>query len=178
MEYALENDIKIARRMTGGGAVYDDLGNVNFSFILPLGESYISDSVAFIISMLKGYGIDAQKSGRNDLCVNDKKICGMAMAEMGEYQLLHGTLMYQVNMEVLEKVLTPEMSKLQRHGIKSVKNRVANIKEIVNKEEDTDAFISFIEKYIKREMKVQEYIFTDEERNEIQERSRYIRANS
>lgn len=163
-----QKHITVARRITGGGAVYHDLGNVNFTFILPLGEEYVHDSIQKIVQALKKYGIDAEVSGRNDILANGCKISGMAQIQTENWQLLHGTLLYDVHLDTMQAVLTPSQNKMEKHGVRSVKSRVVNIKEIMEQDVNTEFFFSFLERHFKEYNRLEEKIVTEEEKKHIQ----------
>ncbi len=156
MKFARDNNIKVVKRITGGGAVYHDLGNVNFSFILPLGEFYLYKSIGLIMEMLQSYGVFVKKRG-NDLCVGDRKISGMAMVMKDNMQLLHGTLLYNVDMGIMEKVLTPPEEKLERHGVLSIKSRVVNITDLVKDEKNINVFMAYIERFFQHKVGLQDW---------------------
>ena len=125
--YARDNDILIARRNTGGGAVYHDLGNINFSIILPRELHDITRSTAVILHALQSLGIGATASGRNDILIKDQKISGNAYYSNARVGLHHGTILYRVDRETLAHVLSVSVTKTSRHGIASVKSRVTDI---------------------------------------------------
>lgn len=120
---------KIARRLSGGGAVYHDLGNLCFSIISKRGANTIKYN-DLIIGVLKRFGINATYNGRNDIMVNNKKISGNAFYENDEVCCQHGTLLVFINSNCLSKYLTPEQSKLARNGVKSISSRTINLTEI------------------------------------------------
>ena len=128
--FARENDIFIARRTTGGGAVYQDLGNLNFTLIVPICGFDRVKSTRLIASALNGIGIEAEADGRNDICVGGLKISGNAYSSDSKIGLHHGTLLYDVDKEIMERVLKVSENKLKKRGISSVKSRVACIKEL------------------------------------------------
>lgn len=131
--YAESKGIKVARRLTGGGAVYHDLGNLNFSFIVgDKGEDI--DFYRFlspIISALDDLGVKAKISGRNDLEVNGYKISGNAQCRKYGRILHHGTLLYSTDPDVLSSVLSIDEEKIKSKGIKSVRSRVTNLKDLI-----------------------------------------------
>jgi lipoate-protein ligase A len=150
MNYVKENNIHIARRITGGGAVYHDLGNINYTFIANK-ESNGIDFVYFtepILEALKKLNINAKLSGRNDLLVDDKKISGNAQFNKGNRVLHHGTLLFDTNIDVLCQVLKVDEEKIKSKAIKSVRSRVANLKSLLNEEMNSDDFISAISRHI------------------------------
>ena len=123
------DDVFLARRQSGGGAVFHDLGNTNFTFLSPK-DSYDQEAnFTIIINALKKLGIDAELSGRNDMQVGDKKISGNAFKHAADRSFHHGTLLVNANMQKLGDYLNPHPLKLKAKGIKSVRARVANLVE-------------------------------------------------
>ncbi len=147
LDFARENGIKIARRITGGGAVYHDMGNLNYSYISAKKEQKEIDFASFcapIVSVLRSLGIEATLSGRNDLLVGDKKISGNAQHSAGGRVLHHGTLLYDSDLSVLSKVLRADPEKLKAKAIRSVSSRVMNLKEILPLEGGVDGLADAI----------------------------------
>jgi len=126
----LANDVKLARRITGGGAVYQDLNNLNFSFIHNCPER---DKINFkiftnpILEALKSIGLEAEFSGRNDLLVQNKKISGNAMHIYKSRVLSHGTLLFNSDLSMLSDSLKNDRSRYADKAIKSVRSPVVNI---------------------------------------------------
>ncbi|MEJ8734391.1 lipoate--protein ligase family protein [Mediterraneibacter sp. ICN-202921] len=131
LEYIKEQNILPVRRFTGGGCVYHDLGNLNFTFISDQKNKNVDQWMRIILNALKEEGIEAELKGRNDLLSNGKKFSGMAWLEDEEKFLIHGTLMVDLDLSILLKCLTPDMSKFVGKGIKSVQSRVVNLKELI-----------------------------------------------
>ena len=129
-DFMKKNKIKLARRITGGGAVYHDLGNLNFSFVVPSNNKKDYDFKHFtgqISKALKTFDIEAEHSGRNDLLIDGKKFSGSAQF-IGKSKILHhGTLLFSPDFEIIEKCLTPSKEKLKAHSVSSVKSRVTSI---------------------------------------------------
>ncbi len=149
-DYAREHGIKISRRITGGGAVYHDLGNINYSFISKSTNSGI-DFKTFtepIISLLKSLSVDAELSGRNDIMVGDKKISGNAQFSSGERVLHHGTILFDSDLSVLSSALNVDPEKIKSKAIKSTRSRVANLKELLPNDISARDFIALLTKYI------------------------------
>lgn len=129
-DYAAEHGIAVVRRMTGGGAVYHDQGNVNFSFLEwrdTIGPINFHEYLQPIQCALANLGLDVQFSSRNDLEIEGKKISGSAQVRRGHKILHHGTLLINVNTDVLGKVLTGAPEKYTSKGIASMRSRVANM---------------------------------------------------
>jgi lipoate-protein ligase A len=127
--FAEERGIHVVRRNSGGGAVYHDLGNVNYSFVMPdSGDFDFTFFTAPIIRALAVLGVEAESSGRNDLAVGGKKVSGGAQYRRGGVTLHHGTLLYDADLDVLSRALRPSRDKFQSKAVKSVRSRVGNIK--------------------------------------------------
>ena len=126
-----ENDIKVIRRLTGGGAVYHDLNNLCYTVIAPYeeGENLYKKFSTPVIEYLNSLGVKAEFSGRNDISVNGMKISGNAQTVFNGRVMHHGTLLFDSDLTVLEKALKPNKLKMQSKGIKSVRARVTCIKE-------------------------------------------------
>lgn len=162
----------LARRPSGGGAVYHDLGNLNFSIICK--ESIAKEhTYQRIVKEALGYfGIVSEFNGRNDLTVDDKKFSGNAFYVKDDVLCQHGTILINSDFKELSKYLTPDVSKLERNHVKSVESRVVNLSEISDKitvESMKEAMIKAtnavrLEK-APTESKVEEYkkIFEDDE---------------
>ena len=123
LDYLQASGINLVRRVTGGGAVYHDLQNLNYTIV---GRS---PSPEPIVNALRQLGVPAELTGRNDIFVEGRKVSGYARRVSGSQEIVHGTLMYDVDLETLTHVLDTPGSKLQAKGIGSVKSRVANLKE-------------------------------------------------
>lgn len=119
--------ITLARRSSGGGAVYHDLGNLNFTFITQNDSFDKKFQLTVIQKALESFDIASTFSGRNDLLVDGYKISGQAYLEKKEYSLHHGTLLIDVDIENLGKYLKTDSTKLKSHGVKSHSQRVKNI---------------------------------------------------
>lgn len=129
-----EDRVHLARRTTGGGAVFQDLGNTNFTLLSPR-ESYSREhNVQIILTALKDFGIQGYASGRNDLLVDfpdgPRKFSGSAYREKKDRAFHHGTLLLHANLSRLENYLTPHPKKLKAKGKESVRSRVANLNEL------------------------------------------------
>lgn len=150
--YVNQHNIKVVRRLSGGGAVYHDKNNINFTYIKrnKRKEFSFQECLNIIIEFLNTLGINASCSGRNDILVNGKKISGNAVTFYQNDYLLHGTLMFDIDIEVLVESLHVDKNKLISKGIESVKSRVMNIKELLFDPIDVIYFekllIDFLEK--------------------------------
>lgn len=132
IEQLKSKEVSLARRISGGGAVYHDLGNLNFTFIFKKEQENLEKQLEVIKGAVESFGLEVTLSGRNDLTYQGKKFSGHAFyAEEGN-GFHHGTLMVEVNLEQLERILKPSKLKLEAKGISSVKSRVINLKELNN----------------------------------------------
>ncbi len=123
LDYLNSHGITLARRVTGGGAVYHDLQNMNYTII---GRT---PSPQPMVDALRSLGVPAELTGRNDIFVEGRKVSGYARRVSHDQEIIHGTLMYDVDLDTLTHVLDTQGSKMQAKGIASVKSRVANLKE-------------------------------------------------
>jgi lipoate-protein ligase A len=134
--YVEEKKIHIVRRVSGGGAVYHDFGNLNFSFITNHDGKSLNNFKKFtapVIKVLNNLGLSAELKGRNDIQVDDKKISGTAQFSTGKRMVSHGTLLLDTDLGEVVNALNVKMSKIQSKGHKSVRSRVANISEFLKK---------------------------------------------
>jgi len=149
-EFIAANNIAVVRRLTGGGAVFHDIGNVNYTFITAGGGAQL-DFARFctpIIDALSALGVHAELSGRNDITVDGMKISGTAQCSRSGRTLHHGTLLFDADLASLAGALRPDPAKLKSKGIESVRSRVTNIRPLLERDMDTSAFISFVERSV------------------------------
>lgn len=129
-----EDQVHLVRRQSGGGAVYQDLGNTNFTFMSGRQKYKKENNNIILIQALQSLGIKARASGRNDLVVefenSERKISGSAFKENRDRCFHHGTMLINVNLQKLGDYLNPSKKKLEAKGIASVRSRVANLKDI------------------------------------------------
>ncbi len=142
-KYVEDHNIHIVRRISGGGAVYHDFGNLNFSFITNHDIKSLNNFKKFtapVIKVLNNLGLDAELKGRNDIEVGEKKISGTAQFSTGKRMVSHGTLLLDTDLGEVVKALNVKMSKIQSKGHKSVRSRVANISEFLKKPLNIEQF--------------------------------------
>ncbi|SEH96336.1 lipoate-protein ligase [Halobacillus karajensis] len=150
--YVEENGIHVVRRLSGGGAVYHDLGNLNFSFITKDDGDSFHDFAKFtepVTEALKKLGVNAELSGRNDIVAEDgRKISGNAQFSTKGRMFSHGTLMLDSEIENVVSALNVKTEKIKSKGIKSIRSRVANISEFLDEKIAMDDFKDMILRYI------------------------------
>jgi lipoate---protein ligase len=167
-DYVEKNNIKVVRRMSGGGAVYHDLGNLNFTIIKRESSFHKNDFSFFalpVIACLKKLGIEATFDGRNDILIDGKKFSGNAQYFHKDMVLHHGTLLFSSDLTVLSKALHVKKEKFESKGIKSVNSRVTNISDCL---EDTVSLDDFhrhltISMFGENENSIQNYTLSDED---------------
>ena len=121
---------KLARRLSGGGAVFHDIGNLNFTFLLCREDYDVDRQLSVIQAACAMAGIPAEKSGRNDLLAEGRKFSGNAFYQDKLHAYHHGTLLIDVDMTKLQRYLSPSKAKLEAKGVASVRSRVVNLKEM------------------------------------------------
>lgn len=139
--------IPVVRRLTGGGAVFHDLGNVNFTFITTAGDTTEIDFKRFtdpIVAALQKIGVPCRLDGRNDLTVSGIKISGNAQCILGNRVLHHGTLLYSASMPDIARTLVVNPVKYKDKAVKSVASRVANIRSFLRMPLSVEEFIQFV----------------------------------
>ncbi len=120
----------LARRLSGGGAVFHDLGNLNFTFLMPQGLYDLDRQLTVIQRAVESFGIKVCRSGRNDLLARERKFSGNAFYKNGKQAYHHGTLLVSADLEKLGRYLSPSKLKLQAKGVDSVRSRVGNLAEL------------------------------------------------
>ena len=175
--YLEENDIFLLRRLSGGGAVYHDMGNIMFMLTGPSegsGQKHFVEYSKPILEAISALGVEnVQASGRNDLQIGDQKFSGTSFYSTKEHFMFGATISYDLNKEVAEKVLKPNKRKLKAHRTKSVKGRMTNVKEHLDypySEWSTSEFRDYIVCHIfdvETIDQVKTYVLTDEDWEQI-----------
>jgi len=140
--YVKAAGIHVVRRLSGGGAVYHDLGNLNFSFITQ-GKEDLHNFAKFtgpVIRVLGRLGVEAELRGRSDIFLTDKKISGNAQYSTSGRMFSHGTLLFDTDLEVMLKALNPRQIEIESRAVQSVRNYVTNIRELLPREMDIHEF--------------------------------------
>ncbi|MFB6465244.1 lipoate--protein ligase [Cytobacillus sp. Hz8] len=178
-EYVEKNGIHVVRRLSGGGAVYHDLGNLNFSFITKDDGDSFHNFRKFtepVVAALKQLGVNAELSGRNDLVVDGRKISGNAQFSTRGRMFSHGTLMLDSEIDHVVSALKVKKDKIESKGIKSIRSRVANISEFLPEKISIEEFRSVLLNSIFHDSdEIPQYHLTNEDWKKIHElsKSRY-----
>lgn len=175
-DYVESNGIHVVRRLSGGGAVYHDLGNLNFSFITKDdGESFhnFRKFTEPVIEALHKMGVNAELSGRNDILAEGRKISGNAQFSTRGRMFSHGTLLFDSEIDSVVSALKVKKDKIESKGIKSIRSRVANISEFLTEKMDIEKFRSLLLKNIFSDStEIPEYVLTEEDWQKIYELSK------
>lgn len=142
-QYVKEHKVNVVRRNSGGGAVYHDFGNLNYSFITKSENDSINNFKKFtqpVIDLLNELGVGAIFSGRNDITVDEKKISGNAQCYYQNKMLHHGTILFNSNLDTISEILQVKQEKIESKGIKSVRSRVTNISPHLEEKITIDEF--------------------------------------
>lgn len=149
IDYCREHGVEIVRRKSGGGCVYSDKGNIMISYISRRGDvsavfdRYLSALTACLCSL----GLDAARSERNDVMVCGMKVSGNALHQLPDRTIVHGTLLFCSDFDALEQAIRPPIEKLERHGIKSVRQRVANLCDFLPSDWNVDRLKQYLVDY-------------------------------
>jgi len=175
-EYVEKNGIHVVRRLSGGGAVYHDLGNLNFSFITKDDGDSFHNFRKFtepVVNALRKLGVNADLSGRNDLLAEGRKISGNAQFSTRGRMFSHGTLLFDSEIESVVSALNVKKDKIESKGIKSIRSRVANISEFLSEKVTIEEFRSLLLKNIFDGLDdIPEYVLTEKDWENIHELSK------
>ena len=166
-DFVRARGIAVVRRLTGGGAVFHDLGNVNYTLVQPYQEGDFNNYAKFtrpIVDFLAELGVRAELSGRNDLLVEGRKCSGNAQAVRGGRILHHGTLLFSADLSQLAGALRPREIKIQSKGVKSVSSRVTNLAGHLPEPMRVEAFLDRLRAWFLARPGVRPYQLTAEDR--------------
>lgn len=168
LDYCRCHNVEIVRRKSGGGCVYSDKGNMMISYVSRRGdvadifERYLDS----IVECLQSLGVDARKSGRNDVLVGDRKVSGNAFQMLPDRSIVHGTMLYDTDFDALETAIRPPVEKLKRHGVASVRQRVMNLCECLDS--SMVSSLEDLEEYFVRHFTDEEYMLSPDEVKEVE----------
>ena len=165
------HNISVVRRLSGGGAVYHDLGNINYTFITDAKENETPDFIIFrelIQKALIFLGVPAEISGRNDITIDGKKISGSAQYIKQGRIMHHGTLLYDSDLDMLANALNPSNDKIESKAIKSVKSRVTNIRPFLKTDMSVKEFFTSLKEFMFNSLNLREYKLSCEEEAEVE----------
>ena len=168
--YVKEHGITVVRRLSGGGAVYHDMGNVNFTFIADAGNMEQLNLQAFclpVIHTLEQIGVKAEVSGRNDITIDGKKFSGNSQYIKKGRIMHHGTLMFDSDLSVVSQALHVSADKYESKGFKSVKSRVTNIKPYAPADMDMETFKQILKEHMVQGDNVEVYHLNEEELEKV-----------
>lgn len=171
-EYTKENNIKVVRRLSGGGAVYHDLGNLNFTFIVSAGGGYeqfnFSDFCKPIIELLNSLGVNAVLNGRNDMSIEGKKFSGNSQYAKRGRIMHHGTIMFDSDLDIVGNSLVVSKDKIQTKGVTSIRSRVTNIKPHMQTDVSIEEFKRLLVHHVFKGAEVPQYHLTEEDIKKIE----------
>lgn len=175
-DYVEENGILVVRRLSGGGAVYHDLNNLNFSFLTKDDGNSFSNYKKFtqpVVDALAKLGVNAELSGRNDILAEGKKVSGNAQYSTRGRMFSHGTLMFNLDIDAVVNSLKVKPDKIESKGIKSVRSRVTNILDLLPEKITVEQFrMEILKSIFGGEENIQYYELTDEDWKNIHEISK------
>ena len=175
-DYVEENNIIVVRRLSGGGAVYHDLNNLNFSFLTKDDGDSFHNYKKFtqpVVDALAKLGVNSELSGRNDILAEGKKVSGNAQYATRGRMFSHGTLMFDLDIDAVVNALKVKQDKIESKGIKSVRSRVANIIDFLPEKITVEQFrMEILKSIFGGEENIQYYELTDEDWEKIHEISK------
>jgi lipoate-protein ligase A len=169
--YVEAHKIKVVRRLSGGGAVYHDLGNLNYTYITDAGELETLNMRVFcepIVKALAEFGVTAEINGRNDMTIHGKKFSGNAQYIRHGRVMHHGTLLYNSDLSAVSKALQVDPEKIRAKGMESVRSRVTNIRRYLKEDVPLFAFREMLLAFIRRGTESEEYAFSEKDLREIE----------
>ena len=169
--YVEAHKIKVVRRLSGGGAVYHDLGNLNYTYITAAGELETLNMRVFcepIVKALAEFGVTAEINGRNDMTIDGKKFSGNAQYLRHGRVMHHGTLLYNSDLSAVSKALQVDPEKIRAKGIESVRSRVTNIRRYMKEDVPLFVFRDMLLEYIRRETESEDYELSEKDVREIE----------
>ena len=167
LDYCRSHGVEVIRRKSGGGCVYSDKGNIMISYVSRRGDvsEVFERYLNALTDCLRSIGLDAEKSGRNDILTGGRKISGNAFHMLPDRSIVHGTLLYSTDFDALETAIRPPVEKLTRHGVASVRQRVTNLSDHLDR--DRIGSIEELEEYIVGYFTDETLVLTDDQIGKI-----------
>lgn len=167
IDYCRTHGIEIFRRKSGGGCVYADMSNVMMSYITRSDEvvTTFARYMKMVCEMLRELGIEATSTQNNDVLIDGRKVSGNAFYHIPGHSIVHGTMLFDTDMEHMLRAITPPQTKLTKHGVQSVRQRITLLKE------HTDLTIDAFKRFARERLCDKELVLTEEEVREIEERA-------
>ena len=168
--YVKEKDVRVVRRLSGGGAVYHDLGNLNFTFIADAAQRDQLDMQLFcqpVLQTLRALGVDAQVNGRNDMTIGGKKFSGNSQYVKNGRVMHHGTILFNSDLEAVQQALNVDPEKIKAKGVDSVRSRVTNVAEHLQGA-DLEKFRQLLLQNVLQQNPGESYEFTPEDLVQIE----------
>ncbi len=174
LKYVKENNIEFYRRKSGGGCVFADPSNIMFSFITPVfNKDFVFDTyLNRVVEVLRKINLNAVFSGRNDILIDGLKVSGNAFYTVNNRSIVHGTMLYNTDLSVMVKAITPDNEKLISKGIDSVRKRVTNIKDHI------DISIEDFKAHVKKNLCDEEITLTEKDISDIRKIEKTYLAES
>ncbi len=175
--YVRERGIRVVRRLSGGGAVYHDLGNVNFTFITSAEGRRAFDFASFcrpVVRALASLGVEAAINGRNDMTIDGKKFSGNAQYCKRGRVMHHGTILYDSDLSVVGKALAVSGDKIESKGLKSVRSRVTNVKPLMPEDIPVERFMAVLREAMFREYDLTPYTLNERDFDEVRALQREV----
>jgi lipoate-protein ligase A len=170
LDYIKENNINVVRRLSGGGAVYHDYGNLNYTIISKSNETSAFNFEAFsqpVIEVLAELGVKAEFTGRNDITIDGQKFCGNAQYMKKGKVLHHGAMLFDTDLTVLGNALKVSQDKIASKGVKSVRSRVTNIIDHLEEKITIEDFKKLLLNHMFKDIGIKEYKLTEEDKENI-----------
>lgn len=177
-QYADTHGIRVVRRLSGGGAVYHDLGNINYTFIADgTGGGFdFSTFCAPVLKVLRTLGAQPELSGRNDMTIGGRKFSGNSQYSRRGRVMHHGTILFDSNLETVQRALSVPKDKLRAKGLPSVRSRVTNVKPHLARDFTTEEFFSILRDFLFREYALVPYALTPEDWEAVEKLRRAVYA--
>ncbi len=170
-DFVRQRGIKVVRRLSGGGAVYHDMGNLNFTFIMDAGETRALDLTLFcqpVAQALQRLGVDAQVNGRNDITIDGQKFSGNSQYLKGGRIMHHGTILFDSDLSVVSQALQVSRDKIESKGVQSVRSRVTTVKPYLQGNVSLATFQALLLEAISDGTPMEEYHFTPQDLAAVQ----------